>query len=193
MEIPKFPEKTVGLKCPCCGTVGMTNFSTERVYDSHDTCNVVKLRCSHCGYYIEIDDNSQRWSSDEQKMANTLIAEWEQKTPPVLHPCKLCGKKPSLTYYSWVSKIQCRDCGVAVSGGRIEKAVDVWNNLMPAPAQKEEESPLPLIDDEDWDSCYTTSEDIAEMYRGMTAIVWGSVALLAFVGLLVWGAIKLFS
>ena len=64
---------------------------------------------------------------------------------------------------------------------------------MPAPAQKEEEAPLPLIDDEDWDSCYTTSEDIAEMYRGMTAIVWGSVALLAFVGLLVWGAIKLFS
>ena len=103
MEIPKFPEKTVGLKCPFCGTVGMTNFSTERVYDSHDTCNVVKLRCSHCGYYIEIDDNSQRWSSDEQQMANTLITEWEQKTPPVLHPCNLCGKKPSLTYYSWVS------------------------------------------------------------------------------------------
>ena len=64
---------------------------------------------------------------------------------------------------------------------------------MPAPAQKEEEAPLPLIDDEDWDSCYTTSEDIGEMYRGMTAIVWGSVALLAAVGLLVWGAIKLFS
>ena len=193
MEIPKFPEKTVGLKCPCCGTVGMTNFSTERVYDSHDTCNVVKLRCSHCGYYIEIDDNSQRWSSDEQKMANTLIAEWEQKTPPVLHPCKLCGKKPSLTYYSWVSKIQCRDCGIAVSGGRIEKAVDVWNRLVDDVKAHHREDSAPLIDDEDWDSCYTTSEDIAEMYRGMTAIVWGSVALLAFVGLLVWGAIKLFS
>ena len=193
MEIPKFPEKTVGLKCPFCETVGMTNFSTERVYDSHDTCNVVKLRCSHCGYYIEIDDNSQRWSSDEQKMANTLIAEWEQKTPPVLHPCKLCGKKPSLTYYSWVSKIQCRDCGVAVSGGRIEKAVDVWNSLMDDVKAHHREDSAPLIDDEDWDSCYTTSEDIAEMYRGMTAIVWGSVALLAFVGLLVWGAIKLFS
>ena len=193
MEIPKFPEKTVGLKCPFCGTVGMTNFSTERVYDSHDTCNVVKLRCSHCGYYIEIDDTSPRWSSDEQKMANTLIAEWEQKTPPVLHPCKLCGKKPSLTYYSWVSKIQCRDCGVAVSGGRIEKAVDVWNRLMDDVKAHHREDSAPLIDDEDWDSCYTTSEDIAEMYRGMTAIVWGSVALLAFVGLLVWGAIKLFS
>ena len=193
MEIPKFPEKTVGLKCPFCGTVGMTNFSTERVYDSHDTCNVVKLRCSHCGYYIEIDDNSQRWSSDEQKMANTLIAEWEQKTPPVLHPCKLCGKKPSLTYYSWVSKIQCRDCGIAVSGGRIEKAVDVWNSLMDDVKAHHREDSAPLIDDEDWDSCYTTSEDIAEMYRGMTAIVWGSVALLAFVGLLVWGAIELFS
>ena len=193
MEIPKFPEKTVGLKCPCCGTVGMTNFSTERVYDSHDTCNVVKLRCSHCGYYIEIDDNSPRWASDEQQMANTLIAEWEQKTPPVLHPCKLCGKKPSLTYYSWVSKIQCRDCGIAVSGGRIEKAVDVWNRLMDDVKANHREDSAPLIDDEDWDSCYTTSEDIAEMYRGMTAIVWGSVALLAFVGLLVWGAIKLFS
>lgn len=193
MEIPKFPEKTVGLKCPFCGTVGMTNFSTERVYDSHDTCNVVKLRCSHCGYYIEIDDNSPRWASDEQQMANTLIAEWEQKTPPVLHPCKLCGKKPSLTYYSWVSKIQCRDCGIAVSGGRIEKAVDVWNSLMDDVKAHHREDSAPLIDEEDWDSCYTTSEDIAEMYRGMTAIVWGSVALLAFVGLLVWGAIKLFS
>lgn len=193
MEIPKFPEKTAGLKCPCCGTVGMTNFSTERVYDSHDTCNVVKLRCSHCGYYIEIDDNSQRWDTDEQQMANTLIAEWEQKTPPVLHPCKLCGKKPSLTYYSWVSKIQCRDCGIAVSGGRIEKAVDVWNSLMDDVKAHHREDSAPLIDDEDWDSCYTTSEDIAEMYRGMTAIVWGSVALLAFVGLLVWGAIELFS
>ena len=193
MEIPRFPEKTVGLKCPCCGTVGMTNFSTERVYDSHDTCNVVKLRCSHCGYYIEIDDNSPRWSSDEKQMANTLIAEWEQKTPPVLHPCKLCGKKPSLTYYSWVSKIQCRDCGIAVSGGRIEKAVDVWNRLMDDVKAHHREDSAPLIDDEDWDSCYTTSEDIAEMYRGMTAIVWGSVALLAFVGILVWGAIELFS
>ena len=193
MEIPKFPEKTAGLKCPCCGTVGMTNFSTERVYDSHDTYNVVKLRCSHCGYYIEIDDNSPRWSSDEQQMANTLITEWEQKTPPVLHSCKLCGKKPSLTYYSWVSKIQCRDCGVAVSGGRIEKAVDVWNSLMDDVKAHHREDSAPLIDDEDWDSCYTTSEDIAEMYRGMTAIVWGSVALLAFIGLLVWGAIKLFS
>lgn len=193
MEIPKFPEKTVGLKCPFCGTVGMTNFSTERVYDSHDTCNVVKLRCSHCGYYIEVDDNSQRWDTDEQQMANTLITEWEQKTPPVLHPCKLCGKKPSLTYYSWVSKIQCRDCGIAVSGGRIEKAVDVWNSLMDDVKAHHREDSAPLIDDEDWDSCYTTSEDIAEMYRGMTAIVWGSVALLAFVGLLVWGAIELFS
>ena len=193
MESPKLPEKTVGLKCPFCGTVGMTNFSTERVYDSHDTCNVVKLRCSHCGYYIEIDDNSPRWDTDEKQMANTLIAEWEQKTPPVLHPCKLCGKKPSLTYYSWVSKIQCRDCGVAVSGGRIEKAVDVWNNLMDDVKAHHREDSAPLIDNEDWDSCYTTSEDIAEMYRGMTAIVWGSVALLAFVGLLVWGAIELFS
>lgn len=192
MEIAKFPEKTMRLKCPYCETVGMTNFSTEQVLDSHDTYSTVKLRCAHCGYYLGIDDNSPRWSSDEKQMANTLITEWEQKTPPVLHHCKLCGKKPSLTYYSWVSKIQCRDCGIAVSGGRIEKAVDVWNSLMPAPVQKEE-AQLPLIDDSDWEAPYPTSEDIGEMYRGMTAIVWGSVALLAFVGLLVWGAIELFS
>lgn len=63
---------------------------------------------------------------------------------------------------------------------------------MPTHEQKEE-APLPLIDDEDWGSCYTTSEDIAEMYRGMTAIVWGSVALLVVVGFLIWVAIKLFS
>lgn len=192
MEITKFPEKTACLKCPYCENVGMTNFSTERMFDSHDTCNIAKLQCSHCGYYIEIHDTSSRWSSDEQQMANTLITEWKQKTPPVLHPCKICGKKPSLTYYSWVSKIQCRDCGIAVSGGRIEKAVDVWNSLMPTHEQKEE-AHLPFIDDEDWEAPYPTSEDIGEMYRGMAAIVWGSVALLAAVGLLVWGVIELLS
>lgn len=192
MEFTKFPEQTMRLKCPFCGMAGTTNFSTGWVYDSHDTCNVAKLWCSHCGYYIGIDDNGPRWSSDEQQMANTLITEWKEKTPPVLHPCKLCGKKPSLTYYPWVSKIQCRDCGIAVSGGCIEKAVDVWNSLMPTHEQKEE-AELPLVDDSDWEAPYPTSEDIGEMYRGMAAIVWGSVALLAAVGILIWGAIKLFS
>lgn len=192
MEINKFPLKTAGLECPCCGTIGSARFSTERIYDSHNSYDEAKLRCAQCGYYINITQDDPLWLEDEKQMVDTLIASWKKISKPNLHPCKLCGKKPSLTYYSWVSKIQCRDCGIAISGGRIEKAVDVWNHIMPAPAQKEE-APLPLIDDEDWEPSYPTSEDITEMYRGMSAIVWGSVALLAVVGLLIWGAVKLFS
>lgn len=191
MEIAKFPEKTMRLKCPYCETVGTTNFITEQVFDSHDTYSTVKLQCSHCGYYLGIDDKHPCWSPDEGHMANRLIVEWKQKPTPVLNPCKLCGKKPSLSYASWMSRVQCPDCGITVRSGASAKAVEIWNKLMPVPEDPKKE--LPLIDDEDWEPPYPTSEDVTEMYKGMAAIVWGSVALLAVVGLLVWGAIKLFS
>ena len=191
MEIAKFPLKTAGLECPCCGTVGSVYFSTEHMYDPHNSYDVAKIRCSKCGYYLHIYQDDTLWSKDEKQTADNLIASWKKTPKPNLNPCKLCGKKPHLSYQSWLSKIQCRDCGVTVSGGKIEKAVEIWNKLMPVPEDPKKE--LPLIDDSDWEPSYHTSEDITEMYKGMAAIVWGSVALLAVVGLLIWGAIKLFS
>lgn len=193
MEITKFPLKTSGLECPCCGTVGSVCFSTEHMYDPHNSYDVAKIRCSRCGYYLHIYQDDPLWSEDEKQTADNLIASWKKTPKPNLNPCKLCGKKPHLSYQSWLSKIQCRDCGVAVSGGKIEKAVETWNNLMDRANKPHEEEEVPLIDDDDWEPYHPTEDNIAEMYRGMAVIVWGSVALLAVVGLLIWGAIKLFS
>lgn len=193
MDFVQFPEKTVGLKCPFCGSVDRTSFIIGWGADSHYYCKTAKLRCAECGFFIEIDDNSRVWSREDSENADTVIKMWKEEEPPFISSCRLCGKKPHLSYHSWLSKIQCRDCGVAASGGKIEDAVETWNKLMAETKPHPREEEAPLIDDSDWEAPYPTSEDIGEMYRGMAAIVWGSVALLAAVGLLVWGAIKLFS
>lgn len=193
MGIVRFPEKTIGLKCPFCGAVDRTCFKIEWIADSHYYCKTAKLECAKCGFYIEIDDESRVWSCEDSKNADTLLEMWKENEPPFVSSCKLCGKKPRLSYQSRIYKIQCEDCGVAVSGRKMEKTVESWNKLMTAIHFAEMRTLVPPIDDEDRDISYHASEDISEMYRGMTAIVWGSVALLVFVGLLVWGAIKLFS
>lgn len=152
MEIIKFPLKTSGLECPCCGTIGSVRFSTEHIYDSHNSYDEAKLRCAKCGYYINITQDDTLWIEDEKQMADTLIASWKKTPKSNLYPCKLCGKKPHLSYQSWLSEIQCRDCGVVVSEGKMEKAVESWNKLMAETKAPHRDDDVPLIDDEDWEA-----------------------------------------